>query len=218
MFWTCAAAIASLDELGGVAVLVFGVNFFDEPVGGCCRTDGNCNAVGVIAGANVCGLDRLFGLGHELGRDVVDVSGVVFAAGNMDDDAFGVRGIIWATGARRGVDEDETDVSIVFPAMEVSSLLEEAVVCGSFGFGCCSMGIARLADASIVSFVGWVFGSSCDDDEVLAQMTGLSGSGSERNASIDVINCPGAKYLNEILCLDTIPNAIMFSDNISSLD
>ena len=56
---------------------------------------------------------------------------------------------------------------------------EVAVICVSFGFEYCRMSFARLADASIASFVGWVSGSFSGSENRVTQEADLFDSGSE---------------------------------------
>lgn len=68
---------------------------------------------------------------------------------------------------------------IVSTGLEVVGSSEGVAPCGSFGFECCCMSFARLADASIASVAGWVFNSFSGDENGVAQVTDPSNSESE---------------------------------------
>lgn len=74
------------------------------------------------------------------------------------------------------------NVFIVSTGLEVVGSSEGVAPCGSFGFECCCMSFAKLADASITSiasFAGWVFSSFSGDENGVAQVTDPSNSESE---------------------------------------
>lgn len=61
-------------------------------------------------------------------------------------------------------------MSIISTGSEVVGFLEVAAICGVVVFECCRMSFARLAEASIASFVGSVFSSFCGDEEGVTQV------------------------------------------------
>ena len=142
VFWTWDA----LGAIAGAGVMVifgfFGehfsiADFFNAAVDedgmiGATNNDGEA-----VAGKNAFEFDRVIELGRGPKRELFDVSVVTGPAGAVVTAVFGGRGTIWAVGARRGADEEGSNVCIISTSFGVVGSLEVVAICGSFVFECC---------------------------------------------------------------------------------